>query len=341
MSKVDIFAQQDNTMVGSLDGQKILVYGGNDTGKTYQTTRLPKPMLLMTEAGGNARNVPKFPIDDWDDFTEIVKQLISKYEQAREKFSTIIIDTTEALVSICEQKVAKRYGVLDVSMVQDADDSNPNGYLLARTMFKNQINLLARHGYTVVFISHEMVDDKYKDPISKEISSKIMPYGSNKEKGSTKFVRDLCDFVIFTQAQGVDPTTGKTIYSKAICKETKDVFARSRYTTMQTYIDEFTAENLTKAIETAIKKEAENEGMGLTSFKFNPVGYTKEDYFEMIKPYMEKLYALYPDYVMGVIAEQLGDGHRLTEATDEQIIELGNIYSTFVDYCSGRGIVVE
>ena len=146
MGKINIFEKQNSSMVGTLEGQKIMVYGGNDTGKTFQTTRLEKPMLLMAEAGGNARNVPKFPLDDWDDFTQIVKQLVSKYEEAREMYQTIIIDTTEMLVSLCEQKVAKIYGVMDVSMVQDAQKGNPNGYSLARTMFKTQINLLARHG---------------------------------------------------------------------------------------------------------------------------------------------------------------------------------------------------
>lgn len=210
-------------MVGTLEGQKIMVYGGNDTGKTFQTTRLEKPMLLMAEAGGNARNVPKFPLDDWDDFTQIVKQLVSKYDEAREMYQTIIVDTTEMLVSLCEQKVAKIYGVMDVSMVQNAQEGNPNGYSLARTMFKTQINLLARHGYTTIFISHDMVDDKYKDPFPEEVYTKIIPYASNKEKGSTKFVRDLCDFVIYTYAQGVDSETNQTIYSKAICKETREV----------------------------------------------------------------------------------------------------------------------
>lgn len=345
MSKIDIFAEQDNKMVSGLEGQTIEVFGSNDTGKTFQMTRLPKPMLIMAEGGGNARNVPKFAIDDWDDFTQIVKQLISDYDKARESYQTIIIDTTEALVSVCEQKIAKRYGVLDVSMVQDAQKGNPNGYMLARTMFKNQINALTRHGFTVVFISHEMIDDEYVDPFSTTPHKKILPFGSNKEKGSTRFVRDLCDFVVYTVPMGIDKETGKTIYSKAICKETMDVFARSRYPMMQTYIDEFTAENLTKAIEEAIKKTAKDENAGLTSFKVENNGYTKEDYLEMIKPYMVKLFKQYPDYVNEVVETNLGMDEngktkKLTDASNDQVVELGNIYSTFVDFCTQRDIEV-
>lgn len=338
MAKIDIFAPQDTNMVGGLEGQKILIYGGNDTGKTYQSTRLPAPMLLMSEAGGNARKVIKFPINEWNDFTQIVDQLVKSYSKAKESFQTIIIDTDEALVAINEDGIAKQYGVAEVGMVQEAAKGNPNGYAVSRSRFKNQINRLARQGYTVVFISHEMLDDTAGSPTY----GKIIPYGSNKEKGSTKFIRDLCDFVIYTYANGVDSETGKTIYSSAICKETDKVFARSRYPMMQTYIKEFTAENLTQAIEDAIAKTAEDEGAGLVSFKDVTVigDYTKEDYIQLLQPYVEKLFKLYPDYVLEQVEMQLGSGAKITEATEEQVSELGSLYSTFVDFCTQRNISI-
>lgn len=336
MGKIDIFAKQDTSMVKGLEGQKILLYGGNDTGKTYQSSRLSKPMLLMAEAGGNARNVTKFSINDWNDFTQIVDQLVKDYSKAHELFNTIIIDTGEALVSINEDNVAKMYGVSEVGMVQEAAKGNPNGYAVSRSRFKSQINRLSKQGYTTVFILHEMLDTTEGSPTY----GKIIPYGSDKEKGSTKFLRDLCDFVIYTYANGVDNETGQTIYSSAICKETDKVFARSRYPMMQTYIKEFTAENLTKAIEDAIAKTAEDEGAGLVSFKEKDIigSYTKDDYIQLLQPYVAKLFGLYPDYVAEQIESQLGVGKKITEATDEQVTELGALYSTFVDFCTQRGI---
>ncbi len=340
MAKLDIFAEQNTDMVCSLKGQKIMIYGSNRTGKTFQATRMEKPALLMTEAGGNARNCPKFPITDWDDFTTIVKQFTSKYEKASELYQTIIIDTAEELVALVEQKVAKRFGVLDVGMVQDAEDGNPNGYSLARNMFRQQVNLLTKFGYTVVFLLHETIDEKYVDPITGDTTTKLIPFNSNKEKGSTRFLRNLCDFIIYVQSQGVDPQTNEVIYSKALCKETKNVFAGSRYA-IQTYINPFTAEGLKEAVEKAIKKTAEDEGVGITEFKQNFESYTKENYFEMIKPYMGKLFQLYPNYVTDVVEKELGNGRKLTSATDDEITELGNIYSEFVSFSCDRGLVIE
>lgn len=339
MGKIDIYAPQETKMNCSLKGQKIFLFGGNDVGKTFQSTRMEKPLLLMAESGGNARNCPKFPINDWDDFTTIISQLTSDIKKSEELYQTIIIDTVEELVNIVESKVARRYGVLEVGMVQKAHKDNPNGYSLARNMFKQQINLLTKYGFTVIFISHADEID-YEDPYTGETYKKVIPYNSNKEKGSTKFVRNLSDFVIYLKEQGVNKDTNETIYSKAICKETKNIFARARYA-MPTEIPVFTAESLKETIERAIQKTAENEGAGLTEFKNNLYDYTKEDYFEMIKPYVEKLYKLYPDYVIDTISSQLGDGRQIKSATDEEVTELGNIYSEFVAFSCDRGIVIE
>ena len=341
MAKIDLKAivKEQNNMVCSLKGQKIEIYGDSDTGKTFQATRMEKPLLLMSEAGGNGRNCPKVFLDSWDTFTDVVKQLTTNYDEMSKDVQTIIVDTVEELVSLCENKVAKRYGVLEVGMVQGADKGNPNGYSLARNMFRQQINLLSGMGYTVIFISHTTEIEDYEDPDTHEVYNKIMPYGSNKEKGSTKFVRNLVDFCIYTKAQGVDKASNKTIYSKAICKETKHIFARARYD-MQTEIPVFTAENLEKAILEAIQRTAENEGAGLVEFEQVKHGYTKEDYFGLIKPYIDKIYPLYPDFVISTIAEQLGENRKITDATDDEITELGNIYSDFVAYASDRGIEV-
>lgn len=338
MPKIDIFAEQDHNMVDSLEGQKILIYGSGDTGKTTQATRMEKPMLLMAESGGNARNVNKFSINVWDDFVSIVSQLTSQYEKAREKYQTIIIDTVEELISIVETKIAKSYGCMEVGMVQDKEKGNPNGYQLSRNLFKQQINLLTKYGYTIVFISHETIIDDYEDPYTHKKMTKIIPFGSNKEKGSSAYIRTLCDFVIYTKARGVDPETGKTIRSMAICKETQNIFARSRYSQMQPVIEDFTAENLKKAILDAIRKEAEHEGAGLVGFTPTENNYTKEDYFEMIKPYMAKIFKVNPEYIRSVLDSNIGVNKNLTEATDDQIIELSNIYNEFVSYCVERGM---
>ena len=174
MAKIDIFAPQDNSFVDGIAGKKIAFVGKNDCGKSFQACRFPKPMLLMAESGGSAINVPKFSIPDWNTFTEIVKQLVANPDKTLESFNTVVIDTVEELVARCEESVAKRYGVTEVGMVQKADSGNPNGYSVARTMFKQQINRLTSIGLTVIFIMHDEVIEVV-DPFTGEVYNKTYP----------------------------------------------------------------------------------------------------------------------------------------------------------------------
>lgn len=337
MAKIDIFdALKNQDMVQGLAGQKIYLYSGNNVGKTFQATRFPKPLLLMAESGGNARNVPKIPIDTWNDFLQVVKQLIDGYDKAHEQFETIIIDTAEMLVAISEMAVAKMYGVPDVSMVQDAQKGNPNGFSLARGNFRNQINLLTKHGYTVIFISHETIDEDENSPTF----GKLIPYNSNKFKGSTRFLRDLCDFVFYIQDNGIDEESGDVIYSSAICKGTNKVFARSRYPRIVPVIKEFTAENTIAAIEDAIAKTAEDEGAGLVSFTPKKTEDTKEDYFAMLQPYVQKLFKVEPEYIAEQVEIALGAGRKVTDATDDEVSKLATLYMVLVDHCNQMNISV-
>ena len=66
MAKIDLLNLEETGMNGSLAGQKALLYGGNSLGKTFQASKLPKPLLLMTEAGANGVKCKKMPVNKWD-----------------------------------------------------------------------------------------------------------------------------------------------------------------------------------------------------------------------------------------------------------------------------------
>lgn len=65
MAKINLRELKPEPIVKSLKGQKIYLYGSNDTGKTFQSAKLPKPLLLMTEPGGNAVACPKQTVTKW------------------------------------------------------------------------------------------------------------------------------------------------------------------------------------------------------------------------------------------------------------------------------------
>ena len=112
MAKIDLLNLEETGMNGSLAGQKVLVFGNNDQGKTYQISKMPKPLLLMTEAGGNGAKCKKVAVTKWATFKDIVKQLTDEktLEQMKEAYFTIIIDTLENLVGLAYFVYRSIYG---------------------------------------------------------------------------------------------------------------------------------------------------------------------------------------------------------------------------------------
>lgn len=325
--------KQENKFDSGIEGRTILIYGVNDTGKTYQSAHFPKPFLIETEMGGGAVNCPKQEVIKWSMFKDIVDDLTKNRDKYRETLQTVIVDTAENLVKLSENAVCNEFGVRDLSEIT----GKQNGYLICRNDFQMQINKLLSVGYTVIFIAHEERVEM-EEEITGEEYTFVQPKGTSNEKSSMRLLRDMCDFTIYLKPNNIDKETYETIPSTAICKRTKNVFARSRFA-IQTLVDPFTAESLIKAIEDAVKKSAKNEGAKIGK-KEKVKKETKDDYFEKIKPYMEKLWGIDSDFVSAVLENELGEGRKLSSATDEELVALDNIYNQLVTKTTMLGIEV-
>lgn len=336
MAKLDLLNLQEDAFMSGMEGKKIVVFGVNDTGKTKQLTKLDRPLLLMTEAGGSAVRCKKIPISTWSKFKEVVDMLAreSTFDQMYEQYRTIIIDTGERLSSLSEKAMCAQFGVRDLSEIT----GRSNGYLLARNEFDLQIQKLTSLGYCVVFICHEEKVTEI-DEISGEEYEFIQPKGTSNEKSSMRMLRDLCDFCIYLKPNGIDKETYETIPSTAICKRTKHVFARSRFA-IQTFINPFTAKGLVEAIELAVQKSAEEEDAEIEKFRITTDKYSKDDYLELIKPYIVRLNPVCPEDLLSIVEAELGEGRKISSATDEELIALDNIYNNLVTKALMLGIEV-
>lgn len=331
----DDVLKQENKIEGSLSGKKIFLYSTNNTGKTYQATRISeKSFLIATEAGDSSVVCPKVPCTTWSKFKEIVNDLTNQknLEKRREQIEIVIIDTAENLVELSEIATCNQFGVRDLSEIT----GRQNGYKICRTDFKQQINKLCLAGYCVIFIAHETTVDEI-DPITGETYKFIIPKGSENEKSSMRLLRDLCDFTIYLKPNPVDQETFKVVPSTAICVRTKAVFARSRFD-IEPIINPFSSSGIKKAIEDAIQKTAENEGVGIIDFDINNhKDYTKDDYLEMIKPYVDRLYELCPDDVTNICYSEFRD-RKISEATEDDLVALDNVYNKLVTKATLLGI---
>lgn len=331
---LDKVLEQEVKFETGIKGKKILLYGCNDVGKTKQMSKMPKSFLIMTEAGGSAVKCLKEPCDDWRHFKEIVDDLTNSknIETRKQQIETIIIDTAENLVNQSERATCNQYGVRDLSEIQ----GRLNGYKIARNDFESQINKLTSKGFCVVFIAHEERVE-LEDEVTGEKYIFVQPKGTSNEKSSMRMLRDLTDFCIYLRPNGIDKETFKTVPSTAICRRTKNVFARSRFN-IQTFIDPFTANGLIDAIDNAVKKSAEEEGAEITAYVEKKSKYTKDDYVEIIAPYIELLWDICPDEVTSIIESQLGEGRKISQAKDTELVALDNIYNNLVTKATLLGV---
>lgn len=328
MAKMDLLSLEVENVIGSLKGLVEVWYGSNNTGKSYNASKMPKPLLIATEAGGRGINCHKIGITSWGDFMDTVKQLTDpkKLEAMQEKFETIIIDTLENMVMYSDNSVSQTFGVSTLGEIT----GKQNGYVISRTQIAMAISKLTSVGYHIIFISHEEVVE-VTDEISGQDYNFIIPKGSNNEKSSARFVRDMADVVIYLKANGYDVENDKEVLSTAIYKRTKAVFARSRFSDLPFLLPNFNAKQHQEILLEAISKRAEREECGISDYEATKPK-TKDEWLEQIQPLLMKVYSFNPEMSVEIVEEQLGEGKKVSKATENDIIKLENIYNKMLTY---------
>lgn len=331
-NEVDIFNPQKSVISHSLAGKIIMIYGGNNLGKTYQAVRMKKPYVLACESGLNGQTgVAYNNINNWRDFKKVVKQFTDKktIQKAKELYETIVIDEVYASSIFAQDYVIATYGKGALTL-GDTQKGEANLYQLYEKEYFRQINLLVNSGYTVVFIAHQ--DQKMDD--------KIRPKGDKRCLGP---IIDNCDYVVYLHSNGMDEEN-HVIKSSAYLAETNEFFARSRFTYTPTYIKEFTAENLEAAIIEGIEKEVEVSGVSSVSFEEQKAlnetkSYSYEELMDAIMEAGNKLAeAGYVDELIEIVESTLGAGKKVSDCTKKQIEAMEVIFDDIIDKMTELGV---
>ena len=308
----DIFNPNVTVMAKGLAGKSMLIYGGNSLGKTAQSVRMPKPFVIAAESGLNATsNIPYARITSWAQFIKIVKQFTDKgtVDKAREMYDTIIIDEMYAVSLLCQDYVIATYG--NGALTLGDSEGKVNLYQAYEKQFFKAVNLLLSCDYTVVFIGHAQQDK----------NGYITPKG---DKRCVDPIRDFVDYVIYLESNGVDENNN-VINSSAYLAETDRFFARSRFKYTPTYIKEFTAENLEKAIIEGIEKEEQINGIKTVTYAEQKAQNTADtiDYDATMEALqdigMRFAESNNMDILTEIVENTLGVGKKVTECTKKQI----------------------
>lgn len=308
---VDIFNPQTSVLAAGLEGKSIMIYGGNNLGKTYVAARLSKPYFIACESGLNAQSGVKYNrINRWADFRKVVKQFTdpATVEKARALYDTIVIDEVYASSILCQDYVMNTYG--NGALTLGDGDGKHNLYQIYEKEYFRMINLLLSCDYTVVFIGHAQEKNGY-----------ISPKG---DKRCLNPIIDNCDFVVYVQGNGIDEA-GHEIKSSGYFVATNTFFARSRFPYCTPMIKEFNAENLEEAIKDAVIETAKHDDSIVVSYDEQKEKNTnvEENFDDVMKSIGElgKRFAEsgHAQELQDIVEDTLGAGGKVMNCTKRQL----------------------
>ena len=145
---IDILSLQPNVISRDLRGKYLLLAGAPKIGKTAFCCQSDKALILATEAGTNAQGGAMVqPITKYSDYKLVLRQL--EKPEAKEKFSTICIDTVGILYDLCEQFICSQNNVSKLG-----DVSYGAAYSQLSKEFENGLRKITMMGYGLILTCH-------------------------------------------------------------------------------------------------------------------------------------------------------------------------------------------
>ena len=287
----DIFGNDVTTakLNPDIQGKIFAVIGGNNTGKTTQCARMVKNcFLLPLEKGTNAlgKGTQILRTSNWADVRKHVARLTNDkmlLKALRHGVPIgVIIDGLENASLFAKRFICDQAGV-DKFAKAGAHGSQWDEY--AQEIFW-MVTKLSQCGYTLFFIGH--VAESKEDADYLDFAC---------DKRTAKPIKDVADFVIYVESNGVDDE-GNVIPSSAYMAEhlpdenNVGFFARCRFPYVQTRFKEWDAEVVKQAIYDGIVKQAEIEGAELVSFDEVEEKYSTTFEFDNYKDALDKVFDL-------------------------------------------------
>ena len=237
---IDILSIQPQTISRDLRSKYLLLAGPPKIGKTEFCTLAPDALILAFEVGTNARpGAMVQKIDTWSTFKLVLRQL--EKAEAKEKFSTICIDTVSIAYDLCEQFICAQNGVQKISEIPYG-----GGYSQLSKEFEASLRKITMLGYGLIMTCHlkETADD----------DGKVIGYKPDLNNRCLKIVNGLADIIgVITQTWDEKGESQRWIQTRA----TPTITAGSRYKYLKPRIP-FGYREFLDALGEAIDKEQEN-----------------------------------------------------------------------------------
>ena len=294
-----------------LSGYITYIYGEPKTGKTTLASKMPGGLLLAFERGYNA--IPGIMAQDittWGEMKQVVRDL--KKPEVQSIFKSIIVDTVDIAGALCEKYICSQNAVDKLS-----DIPYGQGWTKVKKEFEETFRTITQLGYALVFISHAK-DKTFKRKDNTEYNQIVPSCPSS----YNEIAKNMADLFGYAEKYTEDNIAKVRLVLRSI-DNSADTGCRFRYIVPSI---EFDYDNLVKALNDAIDKEAAETGNKfITNDRISLVTEVAYDYDALMNEFaqitgelMNKNSTYYNPRITQVIDKYLGKGKKVSETTMDQ-----------------------
>ena len=309
---INLLAIQPHKVSRDLSGYITLLYGPAKVGKTTFGAQMPGELILATERGYNA--LPGVLVQDitsWSDIKQVVREL--KKPEIQAVYKSLIIDTIDLAADMCQKYVCNQLGIENIG---DGGWTN-NGWDKYKREFEDVFRTLAQLGYAILFISHDK-----EITIKPENGVEYQQIRSSMQTSALKIVENMSDIIAYAH-----PVIREGQPRRILTLRSADNSIRCgcRFKYMAPEID-FSYDNLVKALNDAIDKEAaETGGKFITEERIAAIETPTYDYDALMNEFatiagelMNKEPTYYQPRITQIVEKYLGKGKKVADTTRDQ-----------------------
>lgn len=309
---IDLLNIQPHKVSRDLSGYITYIYGAEKSGKTTFAAHMPKALILAFEKGYNALpGVYPQDVTTWGEMKQVVRQL--KDPRVQEMYKSVAIDTIDVAGALCEKYVCSQNNVDALSGIPYGQ-----GWTLVKKEFEEVFRTITQLGYAVVFISHNK-DKTFKNKNGTEYNQ-IVPTCPTSYNNIAK---DMAD--IYAYAEKYTSPEGEAKVRLILRSPDNSAETGCRFKYIAPVID-FTYDNLVKALNDAIDKEAAMyDNKFVTDKRENLVKTQNYDYDALMEEFqtlvgqlMNTNQTYYGPRITHIVDKYLGKGKKVSDATIDQ-----------------------
>ena len=310
---INLLEIQPHKVSRDLSGYITFIYGPAKSGKTTFGVKMPGHLLLAFERGYNALpGVMAQDITSWGEMKQVLREL--KKPEVKAQFKSIIVDTADIAADLCQKYVCSQLGIENIG---DGGWTN-NGWAKYKKEFEDVFRTLAQLGYAVVFISH----DKEKT-IAPQNGKEYQQIGSSMQSSALSIIENMSDIIGYAHPKVNEDGTSRMVLT--LRSPDNSVRCGCRFKYIAPEID-FTYEALTKAMNEAIDKEANETNNQFVTDERQEAPIIKEynhtelmaEFGKVVGDLMSKNEILYGPQITSIVSKYLGKGKKISESTPEQ-----------------------